>query len=272
MIKRLLLLLTILFCSCAGKMKQQSTAQYNVPYGSHPQQKMDIHIPEGNGPYPVLMFIHGGAWHWGDKGDNDNSAQNYCKNGYAVFNINYRLIENSSFFSMDDKLDDIEMALNYVYKNKEEWKLGETLTLSGGSAGGHLSLLYGYGRGKGVVDAVISYSGPTDLLNPEYINNGIREHIDNCFPKISQEEREEHYRDYSPLYLVEKDLPATLLIHGTADKIVPDNDSIRLAKALEEHGVHVTFIPVEGVGHDFHGADWDVIGSKTWEFMETYCR
>lgn len=133
-------------------MKQQNSAQYNVPCGSHPQQKMNIHLPEGNGPHPVLIFIHGGAWHWGDKGDNDNTAQNYC-------------------------------------------------------------------------------------------NNRIKEHIDNCFPKISLEERDVLYRGYSPLYLVEKDLPATLLIHGTADKTVPDTDSIRLAKALEEHGGACNLFP-----------------------------
>lgn len=273
MMKRMLLLLTIVLSSCAGKKAhQQEFTQYNVPYGSHPQQKMDIHLPEKAGPHPVMMMIHGGGWHWGDKENRDQAARQYCKNGFAVFNINYRLGENSSFFTMDDKLDDIERALNYVYDYKEEWELGETLTLSGGSAGGHLSLLYGYGRGREIVDAVVSYSGPTDLLNPEYISNGIREHIDNCFPADIAEDREELYRNYSPLYMVDKDLPATLLIHGTSDKTVPENDSRRLAKALEEFGVQVTYIPVEGVDHDMIGTDWDAVGAEIWKFISMYSR
>lgn len=271
--RNLLLLLILLLSSCAGKIVlQQNSTQYNISYGPHSQQKMDVHLPEGNGPHPVLIIIHGGGWHWGDKRNDDKSARQYCMSGFAVFNINYRLGNAPVFYSMDDKLDDIDRALDYIYKHKEEWDLGETLVLSGGSAGGHLSLLYSYGRGKDIVDAVVSYSGPTDLLNPEYRNNGLIQHIDNCFPETAPEDRDSIYKKYSPLYLVDKNLPDTLLIHGTADKTVPENDSSRLFLSLKEEGVNVTYIPVEGVDHDFKGTDWDAVGSEIWNFMSKFKR
>lgn len=245
---------------------------YDVSYGSHREQKMDILIPDTEGPYPVMVMIHGGSWHWGDKADQNYASILYRSKGYAVFNINYRLGEDPDFFSMDDKIDDIEMALDYIYSLKKQMNLNEKLTLLGSSAGGHLSLLYGYGRGKNIVDAVISYSGPTDLLNPQYQENGLAMYIEYCFPDVPPENREQIYREYSPIHMIAQDLPPTLLIHGTEDTTVPFEESNNLSKALLAQGVAVYILPIAGVGHAFEDADWTYAEQVTEDFIKEYSR
>lgn len=269
----LLLVLSFLLVSCAGRHTDSSSYKaMNVAYGKHPDEIMDIYLPKGDGPFPVMVMIHGGAWYWGDKRENNQSIKWLVETGYAVFNINYRLGDESRYYSLDEKLADIGLALDFIDSHGEEWNLGETLTLYGFSAGAHLGLQYGFTRGKGTVDAVISYSGPTDLLNPGYRANGVIKWIDALFPGLSETEMEEAKRQGSPLYIAESNGPAVLLVHGTADATVPYDDSLRLKEKLEAVGGEVLLIAIEGVDHDYKGTDWDAVGPQTWEWMEKHCR
>lgn len=227
----------------------------DLAYGSHAEQKLDVYLPQGKeGPHPVFFQVHGGGWHWGDKSEYEYSIEDYRAQGFAVININYRL--GNMNYTIDEKLDDIHSAMSFVYDHQEEWNLSDDLTITGGSAGGHMVLQYGFTLGLDKVDRIISYSGPTDLSNPFYSkDDGLYGSISALFK--GKNPSQEQLRNASPLYSIpENPGPAVMLVHGNADQIVDINDSLELHKALTEAGWDSTIIEIPNVGHDFEGTDW----------------
>lgn len=240
----------------------------DLAYGSHYEQKLDVYLPRAqNGPFPVMFLVHGGAWHWGDKSENEYSIEDYLNQGFAVININYRMGDMD--FTIDEKLSDINSALSFIYQFREQWQLSDDLTLVGGSAGGHMVLQYGFTMGFNSVDRIISYCGPTDLSNPFYNSNGIDVPIAALFeaPQPSQEELQQA----SPFFSIPEEIgPAVIMIHGNADTTVDFMDSKKLHEALLDRGWDSTLIEIPGVDHDFEGTDWEWVYSIFGPWMERH--
>src|SRR2546423_9329498 len=60
--------------------------------------KLDLHVPDGAGPFPVIVWVHGGGWSSGDKALSASSPQiRQTARGYAVASINYRLSQEAKF-------------------------------------------------------------------------------------------------------------------------------------------------------------------------------
>lgn len=260
--KNAFILILIIFClGCAvtkgedplETLGQDTYEAVDIAYGSHEEQKMDVYIPKTSGPFPVLVIVHGGGWHWGDKSE-EKYFEEYIEMGFAVVNINYRLGDMS--FTIEEKLNDIHSAINIVNKYKEYWNITDDLTILGGSAGGHMVLQYGFTLGLDHVDRIVSYCAHTDLKNPFYVNNGIYEFIQALFK--SWDPSEEELKKNSPLYSIPEQLgPSVMLIHGNADTVADFKDSQRLHEKLKNVGWDSTLIEIPDVGHDFKGTDWD---------------
>ena len=116
----------------------------DVPYADKSEaQKLDIYLPnKGDGPFPVIATIHGGAWMFGDKGDDFNLPfLEGLKRGYAVACINYRLSDEAHFPS---QIYDCKTAIRYLRTNAATYHLdGAHIGVWGASAGGHLAALLG---------------------------------------------------------------------------------------------------------------------------------
>jgi acetyl esterase/lipase len=102
------LLFGIFFSASVSAQKPNADAierkWLDVPYAKASRaQKLDIYLPDdGNGPFPVIVSIHGGAFKSGDKGDNQLTPMlKGLKRGYAVVSINYRLIPEAIFCPLD---------------------------------------------------------------------------------------------------------------------------------------------------------------------------
>jgi len=121
------------------------TAQVEVVYGNHPQQRLDFYAGESKNS-PIMVFVHGGSWKGGDKQDGRSIkiAQLFQSGGYAAVAINYRLSSDSNYTGANEMLSDINCAL-YWAKSNAELINGDPdrLVLFGNSAGAHLSVLYG---------------------------------------------------------------------------------------------------------------------------------
>jgi len=131
----------------------------DISYGSHAQQKMDVHLPaERNTQTPVVIFLHGGGFVAGDKAEVNAYMRLFLDRGYAVVNANYRLVDSTglsqtpvlhqeSAIKISDQLNDIRSITDKVAASVASWKVSDSeWLLAGHSAGATLALLYAHGN------------------------------------------------------------------------------------------------------------------------------
>jgi acetyl esterase/lipase len=123
---------------------------YDVSYGTDPAQKFDVYVPNAAAsPLPLIIFVHGGAWIAGDKGDVAAIAVFLANQGFVVINMNYRLLPT---FSYPAPMEDIQMVLQWASRNSGQYRIDVTrIGMSGHSAGGHLSSLYALTQDKNYI-------------------------------------------------------------------------------------------------------------------------
>ena len=197
------------------------------------RQTADLYLPEGHGPHPVAIVIHGGGWTGRDKSDMADISERLAAEGIAAFNINYRLAPDHRFPA---QLEDVQAAQGWIADNAEKHRfdLNRVYTV-GYSAGAHLALLAASADVSGLPDiqGVIAGGPPTDLtLYPKspYVQK---------LMGTSYEKDPEAFRDASPLHQVSLDHPPVFLYHGRLDRIVAYKNSTLIKEALEEKGVEV---------------------------------
>ncbi|NWJ50423.1 MAG: alpha/beta hydrolase [Bacteroidetes bacterium] len=122
------------------------TTYTNIVYAATSSaEKMDIYLPSGSGPFPVVVLIHGGAFLMGDKSDEAADAAVLVANGYAAVSVNYRLSGEAQFPA---QIQDCKAAVRFLRANSTKYKLNPDKIASwGGSAGGNLSALLGTSGG-----------------------------------------------------------------------------------------------------------------------------
>jgi acetyl esterase/lipase len=225
--------------------------------GGHERQKLDLYLPEkADGPLPLVVWVHGGAWRQGSK--ERCPAVPLVSRGYAVASINYRLSQHAKFPA---QIEDCKAAIRWLRANAKKYGLDPNhIGVWGASAGGHLVALLGTAgdvkelEGKlgnseqsSRVQAVVDWFGPTD-----FTQMAGRDGADNPVAQLlggPVSQNKEKAALASPVTHVSKDDPPFLIMHGTEDKLVPLNQSERLAEALQKAGVEVTIKKLEGAGH-----------------------
>ena len=207
---------------------------------------------------PLLIWIHGGGWCGGEKRIY-NDWERFSHRGYGVLSIAYRFTQEASFPA---QLIDCKFAVRWARANAEKYGYnGETILVGGGSAGGHLASLMGltndnprYDVGEYLeyssrVQGVLDSYGPTDLRTtqfpPDMEENLLALHSNDP----------ETIREASPLCHVRPSAPPFLILHGTADPIVPPCHSFRFFKALRDVGADVTYLEIPGGNHGFDSPD-----------------
>src|SRR5215813_11451829 len=104
--------------------------------------KMDASIPDGKGPFPTVIVVHGGGWQSGDKQKNYAPFfEPLTKAGFAWFTVNYRLAPEHHYPAA---VDDVVQAIRYVEAHAKEYKVDmKRIAITGESAGGHIVSLIG---------------------------------------------------------------------------------------------------------------------------------
>jgi acetyl esterase/lipase len=260
-----LLFVSLFFVACQ-KEEQQVIEQplavqsiNDVSYGADGAQKMDVFLPAGrtSTATKALIVIHGGAWISGDKADMNQYLPTIKQQlpEYAIFNLNYRL-GTSSANSFPAQENDIKAAVDFIMNKAGEYKFNTTKTvLLGASAGGHLALLQGYKQTSPKVKAVVSMFGPTDMaaLYNSYPPGSLTQIALQVLMGGTPASNASLYQSSSPVNFVNAQNPPTLLLHGTADPIVPIAQSTALKARLETSGVSVKMVTYQNAGH----GDWD---------------
>jgi acetyl esterase/lipase len=208
---------------------------------------MDVYYPQSGGPWPVLLFVHGGGWEAGDKSD---LMLTPTEAGFLVASINYRLYPAFHFPAM---IEDVKCAVRYLRAHARQYNLDpERIAVMGHSAGGHLAALAGtadksagwdvgpYLAQSSRVQAVVVIAGPADLT--QLFPKDVTDLFKNVFlpgdPAAA-----------SPVTYASADDPPFLIIQGDSDPVVPVEQAYRLNQALLEAGTSPELLIVQNGGH-----------------------
>ena len=134
----LLICLTATIGFAADKPKPLVPTHANVSYGSHRLNTIDFWRAEGDGPRPLLVYIHGGGWTGGDKKQSPATISPYLKKGISYAAINYRL---SGEAPLPTPVHDAAGAIQFIRSKTAEWNINKSrIALTGGSAGACTSM------------------------------------------------------------------------------------------------------------------------------------
>ncbi len=213
--------------------------------------RLDASIPGGSGRVPAAILVHGGGWVRGDrKVDVEPLVKPLTDAGIAWFSISYRLASDPLHFGA--AISDVEAAIRFVKEHAREYRVDpDRIALIGESAGGQLAAMAALGNAPGTaVRAVVALYTPTDLVSllrksdliPPAIRDGLQGTPFESFliARLAQ---------LSPIEKVRPGMPPFLLIHGTADPLVPFEQSRVMCGRMQAVGASCDLFRVPGAGH-----------------------
>jgi len=228
-------------------------------------------VNDGKGKKPTLLYIHGGGWVEGSKDERSLNVLPYIYRDWVVISINYRLAHDAK---APAAVDDCLVALEWIHDNAKKYDIDtDRIILSGGSAGGHLSLLTGMlqkgdelcggklkvGENKKVA-AIVNWYGVTDFnIYPPPLK-WFGEDID----------IKEYVRTLSPIHYVREGGAPVITIHGTEDAGVTFDQAVKLHKKLQDAGIKEKLYAIKGKKHgDFSPEELTQIYEEIWNFLES---
>jgi len=229
-------------------------------------------------PRPIVMYVHGGGWHEGDRGAAMHPWLNpvLVSHGYVTASLTYRLSGESGWPA---PLVDVCAAIRWLRENAPDLGADPArLGLWGHSAGAHLAALAALtAPADEAVQAVALSACPADLRD---VPQDSEDSEDVLTRLVGPNPDAANLTAASPLCQVRAGAPPFLVAHGTDDRTVPFEGSRRLHDALESAGGEVTWVPVQGAGHDW--ADLPAsrgrteatgsFGSVALPFFDTYLK
>lgn len=266
----------------------------DIKYGESKAQVLDLFLPdEGEGPFPLVIHIHGGGFALGDKRDGHvRTLLNLIKKGYAFASINYRLSDEAIFPAA---VIDCREALRFIKSKASFFHIDPSrIATIGGSAGGNLSAMLAmeipngnFYQEKAPLDGVtpfikmaIDWFGPTDflLMDKQANENGIS--------------FSDHHEPYSaesgymgkplleadpkicalanPMNYISKEMAPLFIEHGQMDHLVPFQQSEIFYNALLKAGLEnkVKFHPLPSADHEDKQFDSDENMSLVYSWLK----
>lgn len=154
----------------------------DLAYGDTPAERLDLFLPAGAGPHPLMIFIHGGYWRAMDKENHAFPALSFVPDGIALASINYTLAPAAD---MDRIVRECRTAVAWCARNAAELDIdADRIHVSGHSAGGHLTAMmlatdwtaFAPGLPADIVKSGVPISGLYDLepIRHTYLNEDVR--------------------------------------------------------------------------------------------------
>jgi acetyl esterase/lipase len=232
----------------------RSTHEYAAPAGK--PLLLDLHRPVDSRTPLVTLYLHGGGWAGGERGDYaEHRAHALARRGIAVASIDYRLVPEARFPA---PLDDARAAMRWLREH------GDRLGLStrrvgawGASAGGHLAAMLGLLTEPAAerADAVVTWAAPLDLV--ELVS---RSALESALLPPSRESGllgnpavgpdDPLVWSASPRRLAHAEAAPFLLVHGDRDRLIPAEQSRSMHRELSAHGVSSTLLCLGQAGHE----------------------
>jgi acetyl esterase/lipase len=248
----------------------------SVRYGDSPTQLMDVWRRQDlpSAPAPVMIFVPGGAWvHGGRTLQGYALMSHLAENGWVCLSVDYRVAPNHRW---PQHISDVKAAIAWARANVDRFGGDRNfVAIAGCSAGGHLAALAGLTaddpelqrdlpEGSDTsVDAVVGIYGRYDWQDrstPERVR--FVDFLERVVVRRRIDRHPEVFRAASPIARVRPDAPPFLVVHGSADAIIPVAQARAFVNRLREvsHSV-VGYVELPGAGHAFDMTDGARTGS-----------
>lgn len=240
----------------------------------------DVYVPDGDGPFPAIIFLHGGGWRFGDRRLAPDLRRFFAESGFVMVSIDYRLSGEAIFPAA---VIDTKTAIRWLRRHAADYNIDpERIGLWGSSAGGHLAAMAALSNAQeftsdewsdtsSAVAAVMDGYGPTDFLQIDQQKSGETlpgedpesarlpppgpsaspESLESLFVGGAIGELPERVEQANPVSQVTGKACPFLIMHGTYDAHVPVGQSRLLFDALSAAGSRARLVEVEGLGHGF---------------------
>lgn len=215
--------------------------EQNLPYTlseDSPRQQLNIIYPfEGEPPYRTIVHFHGGNWQSGSREAAANApAYQAIYQGYALVDVGYRLADEAHWPA---QLHDAKAAIRYLRANADKYELNaERIVVMGSGSGGHLAQMLAATNGDAVaedpsmghddqssgVQGVVSWAGASDITAMAPAGQPAADALMGYSAYQSDLALEA-----SPVAHIHKEYPPLFLVHGTNDRVIPFDQSARMA-------------------------------------------
>ena len=232
----------------------------------------DVLKPERTNGAAVVYMVSGG-WYsrWAPPEQRAVQFADLLDAGYTVIPVHHG---SSPRYHVPDAYADVSRAIRHIRRNADRHGIDpDRIGVTGGSAGGHLSLMLGLDSDEGMADAedevmqtgnrvaaVVAYYPPVDLRRLTGPSDR--------FPALDFPN--EKAASISPILHVDPQDPPTLLIHGDADDLVNISNSEIIFAEFQKHAVTTEFITIPGAGHGFRGEDAKQAAAARLDWFNRY--
>ena len=271
----------------------------DIPYARlSPSQILDIYLPDdGNGPFPVIVYLHGGAFAIGDKRDvYVLNILKSIKHGYALVSVNYRLSGEATFPA---GIQDVKAAIRWVRANAKKYQLdGDRIAIWGCSSGANYAAMIcltanvgeldDLGLGNSVypcnVQAAVDWFGPTDFLKMDEqlekggfgisANHGEADSPESRYLGAKISEVPLKVELANPMTYVHEHMPPILIQHGRLDDLVPVQQSMIFVEKMEKYvgPDRFEFDIIEGAGHADPLFETDENMERVFSFLDKHLK
>lgn len=239
-----------------------------IEYTNPDEQHLQLNLARpksGEGPFPVVVCIHGGGFRAGHRDGYNKLCVQLAERGYVAVTVSYRLAPKYQFPAA---VHDVKAAVRWVRANAKKYHVDPArIGTTGGSAGGHLAQFLAVTPGvaqfegdggnsdqSSRVTCVVNVYGPSDLTKSYGASVDAAQVLPLFLGGDLEQERHRHILA-SPLYWVTPDAAPTLCIHGTKDAYVAYEQATWMVDRLKACDVDVELLTLEGAGHGFKGED-----------------
>lgn len=278
--------------SLHGQSTDKITINKDIIYGhaGGVDLRLDIGKPDGPGPFPVVLFFHGGGWQQGDKSHMHRWIRQFVAKGYVGVSVGYRFAPR---FRWPSQVEDAKQAVRYLRAHADSLHIDpKRIGAMGESAGAYLALMLGVTAPKdslegqtdlpqysSKVHAVVSYFSATDFTLPGLpLTPALEAAIQQYYKKSLKEVRTDFtgangtddpiLKKISVLSYVDKADAPVLIFHGDQDPYASMEHAYRLHAALDKAHVPNQLIIVKGGGHGWTGELQDKTTVQMFEFFD----
>jgi len=277
--------LTSLLLSCGGESPTEAPLDLSfevldaITYATYGEEELllDLFLPTGApGPFPAVVFIHGGHWHAGDRKETLLQARHLASKGFVGASIEHRFYPKHVFPAA---LHDAKAAVRWLRANADTYHIDPShIGIIGAGSGGHLAALVGTTNGitafegegnrgfSSEVQAVAVFNPALDLVG---LQHGEDRYVVECldfFLGARYEDNPALWEHASPISHVTGASAPFLILHGTLDDVFPFDHSVRMKDALIQAGVYAEIFSAEGVAEPIWAMDqWIAPANKAIE-------
>ena len=265
-------LLSIVFWAFCYAQQDSTYTFEKIQYKQIDSTKLYLHVfrpvEKAENPRPAMVFFFGGGWVKGKPTQFYEHCKYFASRGLVCFSAEYR-VKSRHGTTPFECVADGKSAVRWIRAHAAELGVApDKIIAAGGSAGGHVAACTGVIDGIDEQNENLSISSKPNalvLFNPV---------IDTSVKGYGREKLHDRWLKISPVHHVRKDLPATVIFHGTSDTTVPYENVERFCDLMERAGNLCTLVAFEGKKHAFfnYGRDNNENYIKTVRFADKFLR